>query len=70
MSGKKPYVKIGALWEREYEGRIILSGSLGDASVSLFETRSENPKAPKYDIVVSPYEKKKKQDSDQSNMPF
>lgn len=71
---KTTYVKLGALWMRKMEdGTVILSGTLGDAQVRLFKNNNKsNPKAPDYDICVSPKKaaapKPAKQESDE--IPF
>jgi len=68
--------KIGVLWKREKDGKVYFSGHMDrkyqiiltpNTPIVLWRNKSENEKAPYYDILIA---EDKKQGGNQDEEPF
>jgi len=61
MKTDSKLIKLCGLWENKtQDGKVYLSGNLGDSKVFLFKNKNDNPKAPAWNLVLG--EKQKKTD--------
>lgn len=62
--GKGSIIKLTSFWRKESEksvGGEYFVGRMGAACVLLFHNRSTHPKAPDFDLCVSPFAKRDRQ---------
>lgn len=57
-------VKIGALWKPKEQGKVVLSGKMGDARVIIFKNDKKQENHPDYTICVCNPQKKTIQNED------
>jgi len=58
--------KISAVWKQKTrDGRTFYKGRLGDADLLLFPSKSDHPKAPAFDVLITKHENRERAEQPQ-----